>query len=100
MKPSELHLKRVLIESYGFTSRQVDVTELVTKGLSNKEISNQLFIKEKTVKLHLKMIYLKLGVKSRAQCIVKCLPWLSYQYKEIVNSNLYYDYYGINPKYF
>ena len=68
-------LKNVLAEK-GLTSQESDVTELVAKGLSNKEVANQLFITEQDVKLNLELIYKNLEVKSRAQMIVFCLPYL------------------------
>ena len=60
--------------SRGLSNRESEVAELTTKGLSNKEISDRLFITEKTVRFHLTNIYKKLDVKSRAQLIVYCLP--------------------------
>jgi hypothetical protein len=54
----------------------------VTKGLSNKEVANQLFVTEKTVKFHLTNIYKKMNVKSRAQLIVWCLPHLGFVERE------------------
>lgn len=70
-------LKDTLIEK-GLSNRESEVTELVTKGLSNKEIANMLFVTERTIKFHLVNIYGKLGVKSRAQLIVWCLPHMAY----------------------
>lgn len=70
-------LRNVLIAK-GLNNRQCEVTELVTKGLNNKEIANQLFITEKTVKFHLTQIYKKLNAKSRAQLIVFCLPHIGF----------------------
>ena len=70
-------LRDVLIQK-GLSSREAEVAELVTKGLSNKEVANQLFVTEKTVKFHLTNIYKKMNVKSRAQLIVWCLPHLGF----------------------
>lgn len=70
-------LRDVLIQK-GLSNRESEVAELVAKGLPNKEIGNQLFITEKTVKYHLTNIYLKLDVKSRAQLIVFCMPHLGW----------------------
>jgi DNA-binding NarL/FixJ family response regulator len=64
------------------TTREAEVTELVSKGLSNREIANQLFVTEKTIKFHLTNIYKKMNVKSRAQLIVWCLPYMSFQTTE------------------
>ena len=62
----------------GLSNRESEVAELVSKGLSNKEVASQLFVTEKTVKFHLTNIYKKMGVKSRAQLIVWCLPHLEF----------------------
>ena len=69
----------------GLTNRQAEVATLVTTGLSNKEIGNQLFITEKTVKYHLVEIYKKLNLKSRAQLIVYCLPHMGFVSREVQN---------------
>ena len=74
-------LRDVLIQK-GLSSREAEVAELVTKGLSNKEVANQLFVTEKTVKFHLTNIYKKMNVKSRAQLIVWCLPHIGFVEKE------------------
>lgn len=46
---------------------------MVAKGLSNKEIGDQIHITEKTVKFHITNIYRITGVTSRAQLIVAML---------------------------
>jgi DNA-binding CsgD family transcriptional regulator len=74
-------LRDVLIQK-GLSNRESEVAELVTKGMSNKEVANQLFVTEKTVKFHLTNIYKKMNVKSRAQLIVWCLPHISFVEKE------------------
>ncbi len=74
-------LRDVLIQN-GLSNREAEVAELVTKGLSNKEVANQLFVTEKTVKFHLTNIYKKMNVKSRAQLIVWCLPHIGFIEKE------------------
>lgn len=70
-------LRNVLIQK-GLSNREAEVTELVAKGLSNKEIGNRLFVTERTVKFHLQNIYKKMNVKSRAQLIVWCLPHMGF----------------------
>ncbi|MES2769235.1 MAG: helix-turn-helix transcriptional regulator [Bdellovibrionota bacterium] len=71
-------LRDVLINQKGLSNREAEVAELVTKGLSNKEVANQLFVTEKTVKFHLTNIYKKMSLKSRAQLIVWCMPHFSF----------------------
>jgi len=75
-------LRDILIQK-GLSNRESEVAELVSKGLSNKEVANQLFVTEKTVKFHLTNIYKKMNVKSRAQLIVWCLPHLGFVENEM-----------------
>lgn len=49
------------------SARELEVLQLVAKGLSNRDISAQLFISEHTVKSHLKNILSKLHLKNRVQ---------------------------------
>lgn len=77
-------LRDVLIQK-GLSNREAEVAELVSRGLSNKEVANQLFVTEKTVKFHLTNIYKKMNVKSRAQLIVWCLPHVGFVENEIRN---------------
>ena len=49
------------------TDRELDVLRLLTKGMGNREIAEQLFVSEKTVKTHVANVLQKLQVKSRTQ---------------------------------
>ncbi len=49
------------------TERETEVLRLLAKGLSNKEIAQQLVIGEKTVKTHVSNILSKLNLASRTQ---------------------------------
>jgi DNA-binding NarL/FixJ family response regulator len=51
----------------GLTKRESDVLQLLATGCSNREISRQLFLSEKTVKAHLAAVFRKLGVTNRTQ---------------------------------
>ena len=70
-------LRNILVKN-SLSQREAEVVELVTQGLSNKEIANKLFVTEKTIKFHLTNIYKKMNVKSRAQLIVWCMPHLRF----------------------
>jgi HD-GYP domain-containing protein (c-di-GMP phosphodiesterase class II)/DNA-binding CsgD family transcriptional regulator len=51
----------------GLTSREVEVLKLLVRGLSNKEIAEQLVISRKTAGSHVEHIYTKIGVSNRAR---------------------------------
>ncbi len=52
------------------TPRQRDVFELIVQGMSNKEIARNLQLTEGTVKIHIKALFAKLGVRRRAAVAV------------------------------
>lgn len=54
------------------TAREQQIVQLVATGHSNKLISKQLQISEWTVGSHLRRIFLKLGVDTRAQMVHVC----------------------------
>ncbi len=56
-------------QEYGISTRENDVFKLVIDGLSNREISEQLFISEHTVKNHITHILQKLKVTDRVQAM-------------------------------
>lgn len=53
------------------TKRELEILQLVTAGLSNRQIAERLIISENTVKTHAHNIFGKLNVGSRVQAIVK-----------------------------
>ncbi len=62
---------RQLHDSFPLSSREIDIVRLITKGYSNKEISNELMLSPSTVKNHLYRIYQKLDINSRFELIKK-----------------------------
>jgi two-component system nitrate/nitrite response regulator NarL len=55
------------------TSRELDILQLITQGLSNKLIARKLEITESTVKVHVKHLLKKMKLKSRVQAAVWAL---------------------------
>lgn len=52
-------------DSYGLTTRELEVAKLAAKRLSNKEIAEHLVISESTVKTQLARVFSKLDIKKR-----------------------------------
>lgn len=52
------------------TDREMEILLLITKGYSNQEIANELFIALKTVKVHVSNILGKLQVQDRTQAVI------------------------------
>lgn len=55
------------------TSRELEILQLIVKGLANKEIASSLFISEATVKTHLKTLFNKLGVNLRTEAAIEAV---------------------------
>jgi DNA-binding NarL/FixJ family response regulator len=53
----------------GLTDRELTILKAVARGLSNKQISQELWVTEQTVKFHLSNVYRKLGVTNRAGAV-------------------------------
>lgn len=52
------------------TDREQDVLNLLSQGITNKEIAQALFLSVRTVEAHLRNIYGKLGVASRTEAAI------------------------------
>jgi DNA-binding CsgD family transcriptional regulator len=61
----------IVVEAYGLTPREVEVTRLIARGLSTDEIAASLFLSRHTIRDHLKAIFEKVGVSSRAELTSK-----------------------------
>jgi DNA-binding CsgD family transcriptional regulator len=63
------HVLERVLERHNLSRREAQVALCCTEGLTNAEIGEKLFIGEPTVKFHLRHIFIKFGVKRRAELI-------------------------------
>lgn len=57
------------LHKLGISTRELEVLQLMARGLSNQEIAEQLFVSLNTIKTHSSNIFLKLDVKRRTQAV-------------------------------
>jgi NarL family two-component system response regulator LiaR len=51
------------------TPRELEILELIARGMSNREIAEKLFVSENTVKTHSSRVFDKLGARRRTQAV-------------------------------
>lgn len=59
-----------LKEKYQLTQREIEIIKEVSQGLSNKEISEKLYLTEGTIKNHITEILSKLSLRDRTQIAI------------------------------
>lgn len=56
-------------EHLGITRRELEILELIARGMSNREIAEKLYVSENTAKTHSSRVFDKLGAKRRTQAV-------------------------------
>jgi len=69
--PSEFTLNEKELTKLEISKRELEVLQLMAKGMSNREIAETLFISLNTIKTHSSNLFVKLDVKRRTQAIEK-----------------------------
>lgn len=78
-KPATDVLNNIQDEYEGLTGRELQILELVGRGMTNKDIGQELFISDRTVQAHLSNIFSKMGVSSRTEAVMYAVRkgWIS-----------------------
>lgn len=66
-------MERTKYTTTPLTQREKDVLLLVKKGYTNKEIADELFVTEFTIKSHVSNIFKKLNVPNRTKAILTAI---------------------------
>lgn len=69
-KIDQLTIKEVNIYA-GLTRKELEIFEMVAKGMTNKEIASTHFLEVSTVKKHISNIYSKTGIRSRQEAMMR-----------------------------
>lgn len=70
-KPEEFTPNEAELEKLQLSAREREVLILLSKGMSNAEIAESLFLSLSTIKTHASNLFVKMDVKSRTQAIEK-----------------------------
>lgn len=62
-----------IVNKYHLTEREQEVLSGISQGLATKEVANQMNISPNTVKAFLRLVMIKMGVKTRAGIVAKIL---------------------------
>lgn len=66
-------------EAPELTARELEVLQLLARGLSNRAIADALYVSDRTVQAHLTSIFAKMGVTSRLEAVLAAVRrgWLT-----------------------
>lgn len=64
-------LAPIIVEAYGLTEREQEITRLIARGAATADIARRLFLSSHTVRDHVKAVFAKVGVSSRGELVAK-----------------------------
>jgi two-component system, NarL family, response regulator LiaR len=67
--PQSFVLNEAKVADLGITPRELEILQLISSGLSNREIAHKLFVSENTIKTHSSRVFDKLNAKRRTQAV-------------------------------
>jgi DNA-binding CsgD family transcriptional regulator len=70
-QPENFTINETELQKLNLSIREYEVLQLLTKGHSNADIAQVLFLSLSTIKTHVSNLYFKMDVKSRTQAITK-----------------------------
>lgn len=59
----------LVVEAYGLTPRELEVTRMIARGMRTGEIADRLVLSPHTIRDHVKAIFEKVGVSSRGELV-------------------------------
>ncbi len=66
---SDMNYPEAIVRYEPLSQRELEIIDLISAGLSNREIAERLFLSVDTVKWYNKQLFIKLGVSSRTQAV-------------------------------
>lgn len=69
--PEKFEINEIELQKLNLSNREYEVLQLLAKGYSNNEISEQLFLSVSTIKTHVSNLFFKMDVKNRIQATEK-----------------------------
>lgn len=69
--PEKFEINETELQKLNLSTREYEVLQLLAKGYSNSEISEQLFLSVSTIKTHVSNLFTKMDVKNRTQATEK-----------------------------
>lgn len=68
-RPGPVQVDRERLRQLGITPRELEILQLIARGMSTREIATTLFVSENTVKTHASRLLEKLGANRRIKAV-------------------------------